>query len=178
MRSTAWANGPQVIDVGKQAVELYSALGDADAVGRLSDLVGWRMLWWDRGEESAELVRAALDILPDVPSARRARLPSTLGLGLRLQVDKGGLGSIQRGPEGAEGAGEGVVPLVRRYGRVGVFCGRHVRVEELYAIAGHFVELARELIAAEQKIADNELDFRERLQAEGHIVKLSAPRKP
>ena len=106
MRSTAWANGPQVIDVGKQAVELYSALGDADAVGRLSDLVGWRMLWWDRGEESAELVRAALDALPDVPSARRARLLSTLGLGLRLKVDKGGFESIQRGLEEAEGLGD------------------------------------------------------------------------
>ena len=41
-----------VIDVGTRALELYGAIDDTDAIGRLSCLVGLRLLWWERFEEA------------------------------------------------------------------------------------------------------------------------------
>ena len=63
-------------------------------------------------------------------------------------------------------ATQGMAAFCRRYEQLAVFCVRHDRVEDLFVITGHFVALARELIAAEQKIATAELDFRSRIEAE------------
>ena len=63
-------------------------------------------------------------------------------------------------------ATQGMSSFCKRYEQLALFCVRHDRVEDLYVITGHFVSLARELIAAERKIAAAELDFRDRLQQE------------
>ena len=63
-------------------------------------------------------------------------------------------------------ATQGMSSFCKRYEQLALFCVRHDRVEDLYVITGHFVSLARELIAAECKIATAELDFRERIAAE------------
>ncbi len=63
-------------------------------------------------------------------------------------------------------ATQGMSAFCRRYEQLAVFCVRNDRVEDLFVITGHFVSLARELIAAEQRIAAEELGFRERLAAE------------
>ena len=60
-------------------------------------------------------------------------------------------------------ATQGMSSFCKRYEQLAVFCVRHDRVEDLYVITGHFVSLARELIAAEQRIAVTELDFHKRL---------------
>ncbi len=63
----------------------------------------------------------------------------------------------------ASQATQGMSSFCRRYEQLAVFCVRNDRVEDLYVIAGHFVSLARELIAAEKGIAADELDFHKRL---------------
>lgn len=63
-------------------------------------------------------------------------------------------------------ATQGMSSFCKRYEQLALFCVRNDRVEDLYVITGHFVSLARELIAAERRIAADELDFRQRLATE------------
>ena len=95
-----------VIDVGKRALELYGAIDDTDAIGRLSDLVGLRLLWWERYEEALELSRRALKALPDVPGPHRARLLSLVGFLLDSLDEPGSLESIEGAISEAEELGD------------------------------------------------------------------------
>ncbi len=72
-------------------------------------------------------------------------------------------------------ATQGMSSFCKRFEQLALFCVRHDRVEDLYVIAGHFVALARESIAAERRIAAAELDFRERIAADRRSAAPFAP---
>ena len=98
--------GTDVIDVGNRAVELYGAIDDTDSVARLSCLIGFRLLWWDRFREAAETMRLALDALSDVPSSHRTSLLCYRGVALNLLDEPGSLESIEQGLSEAEELGD------------------------------------------------------------------------
>ena len=105
----------EVIDIGKRALELYETIDDTDAIGRLSSLVGIRLIWWDRFGETVEITSLALDALPDVPSHHRSRLLGYLGVALNLLDEPGSLESIERGLAEAEELGDKSAVLYGKY---------------------------------------------------------------
>ena len=78
----------------------------------------------------------------------------------------------------ASQATQGMASFVRRYEQLAVFCVRHNRVEDLYIMTGHFVGLARETIAADERLDDNQQDFRKRLTGTEKSVPTTRRRHP
>ena len=70
---------PEAIATWYQAVDAYEALGDEEAVGRISSEAAYALNWAARSAESFEMAERALAVLGDPVTADRARLLAIAG---------------------------------------------------------------------------------------------------
>ena len=101
----------EVIEAGRQALEMYEAVGDTDGLARVARLVCYRLEWRMRYRDAAELGRSALAKLSEAPSPYRARLKCQLGTALDLIDEPGSRELIEEGLSEAEDLGAGATVL-------------------------------------------------------------------